>query len=54
MVALEQSNRVCSIRLTISSSLPKKLSTLSEPFSELEDLVLLPQDIMQLTPPSAV
>ncbi len=55
MVALEQSDHVYSIHLTISSSLLKKLSTISEPFLELEDLFLLShlEDNVQLTLPSA-
>ena len=53
MAALEHTDRVCSINFTISSSLLKKLSTISKPFSELEELVLLSQDNVQLTLPSA-
>ncbi|KAH9068205.1 hypothetical protein EDB83DRAFT_2593334 [Lactarius deliciosus] len=53
MAALEQSDRVCSISLTISSSLLKKLSAISEPISELEELVLLSQDNVQSTLPHA-
>ncbi|KAH9058347.1 hypothetical protein EDB87DRAFT_1685321 [Lactarius vividus] len=53
MAALEQSDRVCSISLTVSSSLLKKLSTISEPFSELEELVLLSQDNVQSTLPGS-
>ncbi len=53
MAALEQSDRVCSINLTVSSSLLKKLSTISEPFSGLEELVLLSQDNVQSTLPCA-
>ncbi|KAH9028509.1 hypothetical protein EDB84DRAFT_1563086 [Lactarius hengduanensis] len=53
MTALEQSDRVCFIGLTVSTSLLNKLSTVSEPFSELEELVLLSQDSMQLAPTSA-
>ena len=53
MAALEHTDRVCSINVTISSSLLKKLSTISKPFSELEELVLLTQNNMQLTLPSA-
>ncbi len=53
MAALERSDRVCSIHLAVSSSLLKKLSTISEPFSELEELVLLSQDNVQSTLPSA-
>ncbi|KAH9178374.1 hypothetical protein EDB89DRAFT_1170790 [Lactarius sanguifluus] len=49
MAAVEQSDRVCSINLTVSSSLLKKLSAISEPFSELEELVLLSQDNVQST-----
>jgi len=53
MAALEQSDRVCSISLTVSSSLLKKLSVISEPFSELEELVLMSQDNVQLALPCA-
>ncbi|KAH9178396.1 hypothetical protein EDB89DRAFT_1171618 [Lactarius sanguifluus] len=52
MAVLEQSNRVCTIGLTISNSLLKKLSAISEPFSELEGLSLLSKDNTQLTLPS--
>jgi hypothetical protein len=45
--ALKQSGRVCSIRLTVTSSLLEKLSAISEPFSELEELALLSQDNIQ-------
>ncbi|KAH9068253.1 hypothetical protein EDB83DRAFT_640544 [Lactarius deliciosus] len=51
MAALEQSDRVCSISLTVSSSLLKKLSTISEPMSELEELILLSRDNVQSTLP---
>ena len=53
MAALKHSARVCSISLTVSSPLLKKLSTISETFSEIEELVLLSQDNIQLTLPSA-
>ena len=53
MAALEQSDRVRSISLTVSGPLLKKLSTISKPFSELEELVILPQSKAQLTLPSA-
>ena len=53
MAALKHSDRACSISLTVSSSLLKKLSTISEPFSELEELVLLSKHDLQLTLPSA-
>ncbi|KAI9451047.1 hypothetical protein BJY52DRAFT_131417 [Lactarius psammicola] len=53
MAALEQSDRVCSINLTVTSSLLKRLSTISEPISELEELVLLSQNNLQLTLPGA-
>ncbi|KAI9434181.1 hypothetical protein H4582DRAFT_2075482 [Lactarius indigo] len=49
IAALKQSHRVCSISLTVTSSLLKILSTISEPFSELEELVLLSRDNVQLT-----
>ena len=52
MAALKHSVRVCSIGLTVSSSLLKKLSTISNPFSELEELVLLSPDNVQSTLPS--
>jgi hypothetical protein len=53
MAALEHTDRVYSISFTVSSSLLKKLSTISKPFLELEELVLLSQDNAQLTLPSA-
>ncbi len=53
MAALKQSNHVGSISLTITNSLLEKFSTISEPFSELEELVLLSRDNVQLTLPSA-
>ena len=53
MAALERSDRVCSISLTVSSSLLKKLSTISEPFFELEELFLLSQVNMQLSLPNS-
>ena len=52
IAALKQSGRVSSITLTVTSSLLGKLSVLSEPFSELEELALLSRDDMQLTIPS--
>jgi hypothetical protein len=53
IAALKQSDRVSSLRLTLTNSLLQKLSTVSESFSELEELVLLSRDILQLTLPSA-
>jgi hypothetical protein len=50
--ALKQSGRVRSISLTVASSLLEKLSAISEPFSELEELALLSRHNMQLTLPS--
>ena len=44
IAALKQSGRVRSINLTVTSSLLEKLSSISEPLSELEELVLLFQD----------
>ena len=52
IAALKQSGRVSSISLTVTSSLLEKLSAISEPFSELEELVLLSQENMQQTFPS--
>ena len=52
IVALKQSGRVSSISLTVTSSLLEKLSAISEPLSELEELVLLCQDNVQQTLPS--
>ncbi|KAH9010366.1 hypothetical protein EDB83DRAFT_427148 [Lactarius deliciosus] len=52
MAALKQSGQVSSIHLTVTSSLLEKLSAISEPFSELEELVLLSPDHMRLTLPS--
>ncbi|KAH9010344.1 hypothetical protein EDB83DRAFT_2557217 [Lactarius deliciosus] len=52
MAALKRSGRVNSISLTATSSLVGKLSAISEPFSELEELILLSRDNMQLSPPN--
>ena len=52
IAAMKQSGRVSSISLTVTSSLLEKLSTISEPLSELEELVLLSQDNVQRTLPS--
>jgi hypothetical protein len=52
MAALKQSDRVCSISLTITSSLLENLSSIEGPFSELEDLMLLSRDSVRLTLPS--
>jgi hypothetical protein len=53
MAALKHTDRVRSISFTVSSSLMKKLSTISKPFLELEDLVLRSKDNSQFTLPSA-
>ena len=52
IAALKQSGRVSTISLTVTRSLVGKLSAISEPFSELEELSLLSQDTMELTLPS--
>ena len=52
IAALNQSDRVKSISLTITGSLLEKLNALSEPLSELESLTLLSQDSMHLTLPT--
>ena len=53
IAALKQSDRVNSIILTLTNSLSGKLSAISEPLSELEELVLVSRDNLQLTLPSA-
>ena len=53
MVALKQPGRVSSISLTVTRSLLAKFSTIKEPFSGLDELVLLSRDSTQLTLPSA-
>ena len=50
--ALKQSGRVSSISLIVTSSFLETFSTIKEPFSNLEDLVLLSRDSAQLTLPS--
>ena len=49
---LKQSGRVSSINLTITISLLEKIRMISEPFLELEELILLSQENVQLTLPS--
>ena len=44
IAALKQSRRVISISLTVTRSLMERLSAIEEPFSELQDLVLLSRD----------
>ena len=51
VAALKQPRRVSSVSLTVTKSLLQKISTFSEPFSELEELVLLPQVNLQLSLP---
>ena len=53
IAALKHSDRVNSISLTITSSLRKKLSAISEPFTGLEYFVLFSQDNLQLTLPNS-
>jgi hypothetical protein len=53
IAAFKNSDRVASCSLTLTNSLLEKLSTISEPFSELEELVLLSQDKLPPTLPSA-
>ena len=52
ITALKQSDRVNSISLTLTNSFLGKLSMISEPFSELEEVVLVSQDKSQLTLPT--
>ena len=51
IAALKQSGRVTSISLTATRSLVEKLSAISEPFSDLEELSLLSRDDLQVTLP---
>ena len=51
LAALKQPDRVSSIHLTLTNSLLEKLSSIRQPVSELEDLVLLSQDNLQQTLP---
>jgi hypothetical protein len=53
VAALKQSDQVRSVNLTVTKSLVEKLSTISEPFTELEELVLLSLDNLQLALPGA-
>jgi hypothetical protein len=52
MAALNHSDCITSISLTVTNFLLEKLSAIERPFSALEDLVLLSQNGMQLTLPS--
>ena len=52
IAALMQSGRVGSISLTFTSSLLERISAISEPFSELEELKLLSHDNIQATLPN--
>lgn len=45
VAAQKQSDRVRSISLTVTSSLVGKLSAISEPFAELEEMTLLSRDL---------
>ena len=49
VAAFNQSDRVRTINLTITRSLQGKLSTISESFSELEELVLLSEENARIT-----
>ncbi|KAH9015727.1 hypothetical protein EDB83DRAFT_235160 [Lactarius deliciosus] len=53
VAALKQSDRVSSITLTVTNSLLASLSTISEPFSKLEELALMSPGMEQLTLPTA-
>ena len=53
IAALKQSSRIGSISLTVTDSLLEKLVAISEPFTQLEDIVLFSQDNLQLTFPSS-
>ena len=53
MAALKQSHRVDSISLTVTNTLLKHLSTISEPFPKLEELALQSRAEVLVTLPSA-
>ncbi len=53
VAALKHYDRVSSITLTLTSSLLEKFSAIEEPFSELEELVLLSKNTVQLALPSS-
>jgi hypothetical protein len=53
IAALKQSDRVSSVNLAVTNSLLENISVISEPFSELEELVLLSRDNRHLVLPSA-
>ena len=53
LAALKQSDRVRTISLTVTTSLLDKLSAITEPFSVLEQLILLSRDNMQKSLPNA-
>ncbi len=53
MAAFRHSDRVIAINLTVTSSLLEKMGTLKEPFSEIEDLVLLSQHTIEVALPYA-
>ena len=52
IAALKEFDRVSSIHLTVTKSLLQKISAISEPLLELEDLSLLSFDVVQPTLPS--
>ena len=52
IAALKEFDHVSSIHLTVTKSLLQKISAISEPLSELEDLSLLSFDVVQPTLPS--
>ncbi|KAH8984711.1 hypothetical protein EDB92DRAFT_2033247 [Lactarius akahatsu] len=54
VAALKHSDCVCSIGLTITTSLLAKLCAIEKPFSTLEELVLRSMDDVQLTLPSTL
>ena len=52
ITALKRSGRVSSISLTVTNTLFERLSTISEPFTDLEELILLCKDGTRPTLPS--
>ncbi|KAN0131530.1 hypothetical protein V8E53_010638 [Lactarius tabidus] len=53
VAALKRAEHIRSISLTVSNSLLEKFSTISEPFTELEEIALFSSDSLQLTLPGA-
>lgn len=53
VAALQRTDRVSSVHLTVTKSLLQKITSIEKPFSTLEELVLRCEDFMELGSPSA-